>query len=99
MAKKLTITIQDDAKALEIRDIIIEHFAEPKYEDTIEDPNWVYDMDNPDIPVRVPNPVSRDEFFKAHVIDTIKNQYKRAKRSLISSAPIENIDNEDLTIT
>jgi hypothetical protein len=98
MAKTLTITITDDAKALEIRDTIIEYFVEPKYEDTIEDPDWVYDPDNPDLPGQVPNPVSRDEFFRSHVIDTIKKQYARAKRSMINSLPLSAIENEDLTI-
>lgn len=98
MAKTLTITINDDAKAVELRDTIIYNFAEPKYEDTIEDPAWEYDPENPDLPGQVPNPVSKDAFFKAHVIDTIKRQYQRAKRSLVSSVPLTAIANEDLTM-
>ena len=98
MAKTLTITINDDAKADEIRDTIIYNFAEPKYEDTIEDPDWVYDSENPDLPGQIPNPISKDAFFKAHIIDTLKRQYQRAKRSMVTSVPLAAIDNEDLTI-
>lgn len=98
MAKKLTITINDDAKAVEIRDTIIDNFAEPKYEETVEDPDWVYDDENPDLPGQVPNPVSRDAFFKAHILDTIKRQYQRAKRSRVNSAHLSSIENEDLTM-
>ena len=99
MAKTLTITINDDAKYAEIRDAIIEKFAEPPYTDTIEDPDWVYDSENPDLPGQVPNPVSRDACFKAHVIDLLKNQYQRAKRSMIQSVQLDAVDNEDLTMS
>jgi hypothetical protein len=98
MAKTLTITINDDDKYAEIRDAIIETFAEPPYTDTIEDPEWVYDPENPTLPGQVPNPVSRDAFFKNHVMDNLKSQYQRAKRSMVQSAPLDAIDNEDLTM-
>lgn len=97
MAKTLTITINNDAKAVEIRDTIIDNFITPPYTDTIEDPAWEYDPQNPDLPGQVPNPVSRDAFFKAHIIDTIKNQYLRAKRKIVRGAQFDAIDNEDLT--
>ena len=99
MAKTLTITINDDAKYAEIRDAIIELFAEPPYTDTIEDPDWVYDPDNPDLPGQIPNPVSRDAWFKTHVIDTLKSQYQRAKKSMVQNVQIAAIDNEDLTMS
>lgn len=98
MAKKLTITIGNDAKAVEIRDMIIDNFAHPPYEDTIEDPDWVYNPDNPDMPGRVPNPVSRDAFFKAHIVEIIKSQYMRAKRNLVQQVQLDAIGTEDLTI-
>ena len=98
MAKKLTITIEDNAKALEIRDVILDYFAEPKYQETIEDPNWVYNTDSPDLPGQVPNPISRDAFFKAHVINALKNEYHRAKLEKEFATTREEVLNEDLTI-
>ena len=98
MAKTLTITITDDVKADDIRDAIIENIAEPKYEALVEDPNWVYDPQNPTLPDMIPNPVSRDAYFKAHVIDTLKKQYQRAKRMQVLSIPLAAIDVEDLTM-
>ena len=99
MAKTLTITIDDDAKYAEIRDVIIEKFAEPPYTDTIEDPDWVYNTDSPDLPDQVPNPVSRDAYFKAHVINVLKTQYQRAKRSMAKSVQLDAVDNEDLSMS
>lgn len=99
MAKTLTITIDDDAKAVEIRDMIIDHFADPPYEDTIEDPDWEYDPDNPDVPKQIPNPVSRDQFFKDYIMDLLKNNYLRAKKKRVQSVEFESIDNEDLTMS
>lgn len=98
MAKTLTITITDDAKADEIRDAIIENISEPKYQDEIEDPDWVYDPQNPTMPGMVPNPVSRDAFFKAHVIAMLKQQYQRAKRSMILQVQLDAVEAEDLTM-
>lgn len=99
MAKTLTITIQNDAKAVEIRDTIIDHFADPPYQDTIEDPDWVYDPDNPSIPGQVPNPQSRDAFFKQYIVNLLKNHYQRAKRKHIQAAEITAIEGEDLTMS
>ena len=88
MAKKLTITINSDSKHTEIRDAIIENMADPPYADTIEDPDWVYDPDNPTMPGQIPNPVSRDDFFKAPVMDLLKSQYQRAKRSMVQQVQL-----------
>ena len=98
MAKTLTITINDDDKYVEIRDCIVDVFANPPYTETVEDPNWVFDPDNPDLPGQVPNPVSKDEYFKKHVIDILKSQYNRAKRSVVQRHPLTAIDAEDLTM-
>jgi hypothetical protein len=98
MAKKITLTIADDAKAKEIRDVIIEHMAHPPYEETIEDPSWEYDENNPTMPKRVKNPVSRDDFFKKHIIQTIQNQYRRAKRNQIQKHELDAVEKEDLGI-
>ncbi len=99
MAKTLTITINDDAKYAEIRDAVLEMFAEPPYVDTIEDPDWVYDPENPDLPGQVSNPITRDQAFRQHIIDSLKNQYLRAKRKMVQSAPLGAIENEDLTMS
>jgi len=99
MAKKITLNIANDVKAVEIRDTIIDNYANPTYKDTIDDPDWVYDPNNPTMPGKVPNPVSRDAFFKAHIIDTIKSQYLRAKSLLVRRIPLESIENEDLELT
>jgi hypothetical protein len=96
MAKILTITIDNDDKYIEIRDTIIDNFS--TYQETIEDPDWVYDPENPDLPGQIPNPVSKNEFFKEYIIDFMKSQYRRAKRQAISREAIEGIVDEDLTI-
>jgi len=99
MAKTLTITFNDDTKADEIRDTIIDHFADPPYADTIEDPDWEYDSENPTIPGQVPNPISRDQFFKEYVVNLLKNHYSRAKKKRMQSVEFTSVDNEDLTIS
>lgn len=99
MAKTLTITISDDVKADEIIDAIIYNIARPAYEDQIEDPNWVYDPQNPTIPDMVPNPVSKEAFFKEFIINYLKQQYQRAKRIIVLKQPLDSIESEDLTIS
>lgn len=99
MAKKLTITIKDDAKAADIIDAIIYNIADPKYTDEVEDPDWVYNPENPTIPDMVPNPVTKEAFFKQYVINHLKRQYQRARRMMVLKAPLESIEGEDLTIS
>ena len=99
MAKTLTITISDDVKADEIIDAIIYNIARPAYEDQIEDPHWVYDPQNPTIPDMVPNPVSKEAFFKEFIINYLKQQYQRAKRIIVLKQPLDSIESEDLTIS
>ena len=98
MAKTLTITINDDVKAEEIINAIIYNIADPKYTDEIEDPDWVYDPENPTMPGMIPNPVTKEAFFKQYVINHLKQQYQRAKRMMVLKAPLESIEGEDLTM-
>jgi hypothetical protein len=99
MAKTLTITINDDAKAVEIIDALIYNIAQPPYQDEVEDPNWEYDPQNPTLPDMVPNPVTKEAFFKQWVIDYLKSQYLRAKKAIVIKTPLEAIENEDLTMS
>lgn len=99
MAKTLTITINDDAKAVEIIDAIIYKIAQPPYQDEVEDPDWVYDPQNPTLPDMVPNPVTKEAFFKQFVIDYLRSQYARAKRAIVIQSPLDAIDAEDLTMS
>ena len=71
----------------------------PPYSDTIEDPAWVYDPENPTMPGQVPNPITRDAFFKQHIIGMIDGLYRRGKRSIVSKHQMTVIDSEDLTLS
>jgi len=99
MAKKITLNIANDAKAVEIRDVIIENMVSPPYQDTVEDPEWTYDPENPTMPGQVPNPVTRDAFFKQHLIEMVKNLYQRGKKSMVAKHEMAAINNEDLELS